>query len=292
MIITRVIGGLGNQMFQYAAGLSLSIRNNTNHVLDINDFGDTYTLRKYELDAFDFNPVLAPINPTKLLRRYYSRPFWYLPIKHRSTAMRWLTGYTYFRETQANVMTSFFKLPSNCYLDGHWNSEIYFKDHQQLVRNAYTFSSIKDSSIKRYAALIGKCNSVSIHVRRTDYETVSKNLNLFGLCGTDYYESAMSYINSRIKNVVYFVFADDKQWAKNNIKPQKKCFYIEHSADNFEDMRLMSLCNHNIIANSTFSWWGAWLNPNKDKIVVAPKSWWKADHMNDQDVVPKHWKKI
>ena len=136
--------------------------------------------------------------------------------------------------------------------------------------------------------------SVCIHIRRGDYvEDIITN-QFHGVCNLDYYYRSIEYIASKIKNPYFFVFSDDPLWVKQNLILKYPCDYIDQNfgKKDYEDMRVISKCKHNIIANSSFSWWGAWLNINPNKIVIAPKNWFKSKAINTKDLIPESWFKI
>ncbi|MDR2407204.1 MAG: alpha-1,2-fucosyltransferase [Bacteroidales bacterium] len=167
------------------------------------------------------------------------------------------------------------KLAYDCYLDGYWQNELYFKDCEDIVRRKYQFITPLDLKNNDLKNKICSVNSVSIHVRRGDY---LKHKMYLGLCDKDYYVNAISYMKKKIDHPVFFVFSNDINWCKSNLRDviNDSCSeYIDWNkkGKSYIDMQLMSICKHNIIANSSFSWWGAWLNNNIDKIVIAPKKW-------------------
>lgn len=171
---------------------------------------------------------------------------------------------------------------------GTWQSEQYFIEAKEIVLNAFTFRKEKLSSKTRAVEkLISDSNSVSIHIRRDDYLSDKFNKGFGGICTIDYYQRAVEYLSELYENLSFFIFSDDMQWAKENILI-KNCIFVNHNAreDSWQDMYLMHCCKHNIIANSTFSWWGAYLNKNPHKTIIAPKVWWNG--IKD-DVVPEGW---
>ena len=134
----------------------------------------------------------------------------------------------------------------------------------------------------------GRCPlAVSLHVRRGDYVSDPKTKAILGVCSLDYYRAAIAHIAERIESPAFFVFSDDIAWAKANLEIPFPCEYVDHNQgqQSYNDMHLMSLCKHHIIANSSFSWWGAWLNPRKDKIVIAPENWF-ANNEDAKDLIP------
>ena len=184
-----------------------------------------------------------------------------------------------------------FKENSDLYLDGYWQSEAYFGDNS-LLRSTFVFNELLNSENLKLVKRINCCNSVSLHVRRGDYQGNS----IYSLCDESYYINAIKILESRQLDIVLFIFSDDMLWVKNKLLsrvPEKmEINLIENNNDDSSiDMRLMSLCRNNIIANSSFSWWGAWLNQNEDKTVIAPKKWYTNKVVNAEQMnkLPKSW---
>ena len=179
----------------------------------------------------------------------------------------------------------------DCYYDGYWQHEEYFCDVKETIWEAFSFPEPADGQNKEIIALLRASESVSLHVRRGDYV----NHPLFrGICDSDYYKRAIHYIEERVNPRLYCVFSNDMAWCESylpGLLPGKKVVYVDWNkgAESYVDMQLMSLCRHNIIANSSFSWWGAWLNRNPQKVVVAPERW-----MNSpiEDPVSDKWIKL
>jgi hypothetical protein len=288
MIISEVIGGLGNQMFQYAAGWSLAEAKKTIFKLDISAYS-YYSMHKgYELDrVFSLQSAFASAADLKqilgwqrysLCRRVIKRPYF---SSLRKTSLLLESGFAY-SDLRPRVSDL-------AYISGYWQSEKYFLNYANEIREKFTFAPILDDANKKWAELIARKNSVSIHVRRGDFFH-GKNASYHGVCTVDYFASAIRYIKERVSNVEFFIFSDDLNWAIRNINSTMPCHFI---ADNkgeksFNDMRLMRLCKHNIIANSSFSWWGAWLNSNESKIVIAPTNWFVAE-IDTRDLLPATW---
>jgi hypothetical protein len=137
---------------------------------------------------------------------------------------------------------------------------------------------------------IGNTNAVSLHVRRGDYVHNSTNAATYEVCSLDYYRASIRHMAERIQQPKFFIFSDDIAWVKNNLKIDFPHHYVDcnHGEESYNDMRLMSLCQHHIIANSSFSWWGAWLNPNREKIVIAPKNWFAIER-DTRDLYSAGW---
>ena len=289
MIATKLIGGLGNQMFQYAIGRTLAIRNNVELKLDITGF-DTYKLQNYSLSTFNIKASLATEKELAWFKKYHFKQgrlwFWY----NRTIANR----ARYAWEKQFNFEPWILTLKDPVYLDGFWQSEHYFKEIEMSIRNEFSVKVPLAGRNKEIADLMHDTNAVSLHVRRADYVTNPQTSTWHGACNLEYYEKAVSTIVASVENPHFFVFSDDMPWAKENIKLDYPITYVDHNdaLTNYEDLRLMSLCKHNIVANSSFSWWGAWLNTNPNKIVVAPNRWFQTPKMDTRDLLPESWVRI
>ncbi|HEY4799707.1 MAG TPA: alpha-1,2-fucosyltransferase [Bacteroidia bacterium] len=291
MIIIKLQGGIGNQMFQYAFGKYLSLKHNTNLKLDLFFFG-TQSLRKYELEGFsisgtvisreEFSYILNPRKENLFIR-----------------GLKKLVGvddrYVVISEAGFEFDPSAIAVSKNSYLSGYWQCEKYFKDVANVIRKEFVLKDALNDPVTKLAEQIRNCNSVSIHVRRGDYVTNELTNRVHGVCGKNYYDTAVNYISGQISNPVFFFFSDDIAWVKQNMTIAYEHYFISNEAITaHEELHLMSLCNHNIIANSSFSWWGAWLNNNQKKIVIAPKNWFADETLNNQtnDLIPHEWKRI
>jgi hypothetical protein len=287
MIIVRLIGGLGNQMFQYAVGRNLALKNNVPLKVDISDF-ETYKLHKYSLQYLRITEILATPKEVAAFKRYRRkngrRWFWYNRLFADPTK--------YVSERSADFDSSILQLQPPVYLDGYWQNEKYFKEIAGTIRDEFIVKEPPTEKNKETAEQIRNTNAVSLHVRRADYVTNANTHAWHGVCGPEYYAKAVSTIARSVTNPHFFVFSDDMPWAKQNIIPADcPVTYVDQNdaATNYEDLRLMSLCKHNIVANSSFSWWGAWLNGNPDKVVIAPQKWFQAEKMAAADIVPDSW---
>jgi hypothetical protein len=292
MIVARLIGGLGNQMFEYAAARALSLRTNASLVLDISGFKQ-YNLHAYGLNHFNiagdvFNQVeyvdsdkskYVVRNPKSLIGRISRR----LKLGQRLKV---------FRETDLVFNADMLTVRGDTYLEGYWQSEQYFVDQESQIRSDFGFRSNPDEINQHWLDRINSVLAVSVHIRRGDYVTDPAANAIHGVCSVDYYQRAVEFLKSRIaSDLFFFVFSDDPEWSKNNIDFGANTFFISHNdaSKNYEDLRLMSACKHHIIANSSFSWWGAWLNGYVDKIVVAPKRWFEGEEHDARDLVPAKW---
>lgn len=286
MIVMRLKGGLGNQMFQYALGRRLSIDHNTTLALETSSF-KTDHLRVYRLDTFQISATASdqlPFFPTtgpkrrintflQFFRKLIGRPFDIL------------------KERSFDFDPSVLNCSVNAFLDGFWQSEQYFSTIRQTLINDFQPTQPLTGELAHIANAITQCNAVAIHVRRGDYVSDPTTTAYHGVCSKQWYEQAAQYMKAKIPELQFFVFSDDFEWAKNNLSFDAPTTFIKPSPDGLEchDLYAMTLCKHNIIANSSFSWWGAWLNQHPNKIVIAPKQWFIAGPQTTDDLIPKSW---
>lgn len=289
MVVSQLIGGLGNQMFQYAAGRARSLELGVPLRLDVSGFANYGLHQGFEIQRV-FNST-AEIASEADVRSILGWQFF--PHIRRIVAR---PGMAMFRRKEFVVEPHFRfwhginDVPSDCYLMGYWQSERYFAKAAQQIRADFTFQQHLGNRNIELSKQMGSMNAVSLHVRRGDYVYNSKTTATHGLCSLEYYQEAIHHISKQVQQPHFFVFSDDISWVKNNLKLDHPHQFVEHNygEESYNDMRLMSLCRHHIIANSSFSWWGAWLNPKEDKIVVAPKQWF-ANDTNTQDLIPQGW---
>ena len=182
------------------------------------------------------------------------------------------------------------------YIDGYWQNENYFKPISDIIKNEFKINRIHKRNVN-IIKKIKKSNSVSIHFRRChgiseDGKLNQKAINYHGILPLDYYYKAISYIKDKYDNFKLYIFSDAPEWVENNFHVDYDTTFIEGN-DESEDLYIMKLCKHHIIANSTFSWWAAWLNKNPDKIVIAPQQWYNDTVKNkSQNIIPDKWIKI
>lgn len=295
MIICNLQGGLGNQMFQYAMGRSISLDFNQEVKFSIDSFFQYQTHNGFELNrVFGIElPLASPRELKKVLGVFRSTP-----IMRRALAknvLRVFRGPQYRADLESGYDPGLImSLGADAYLHGYWQSEKYFSKYANRLREDFSFKNVLDEKNAILMSLIRNCNAVSIHVRRGDYVSNPKASSTHGICSLDYYRNATQFIADKLQDVQFFVFTDDVQWVKENlISLHPNIFVIDHNPglESYKDMQLMSACSHHIIANSSFSWWGAWLNPFKDKIVVAPKKWF-ATGRESHDLLPPAWKQV
>lgn len=295
MITTKITGGLGNQMFQYAAGRALSLKNSTELYVDLSalsSFNSEVTHRVYGLDSFDLPIQIATRSILGKYLNHHSLPGY---LRSFRKLIKEDHGSDYVEEVGHSFHPELLELTGDKYLSGYWQSEKYFIHEREIILKDFsTRTSVISPQNVAIEQEIQKENSVSIHIRRADYVTNIKTNKYHGICSVDYYKNAISMIENRLEKPTFFVFSDDQQWVVKNIMSKNKIIYVDWNTgkDDHEDIRLMSKCKHNIIANSTFSWWGAWLNQNYDKIVIGPDKWFQDQSVNAGDILPDSWIKI
>jgi hypothetical protein len=287
MIIVQLIGGLGNQLFQYAFGRSLAIKNNTELKLDINKF-QIYKLHNFSLQNFNIDQNFATLKDIRKMTTV-GRFHEYLNKKYLKNYFR----FNAIKEDGLSFNPKYIKTTNKAYLEGYWQSEKYFMDVADTLRQDLIITTPLTGENLEFSKKIAATNSISLHIRRGDYVSDSNTNRVFGTCSMEYYLKAIEIITSQVTNPSFFIFTDDPSWVTENFKIAAPHLYVTHNNanTNYEDLRLMSLCKHNIIANSSFSWWGAWLNNNSDKLVIAPKNWF-ADPLREAqsgDIVPETW---
>ena len=292
MVISQLIGGLGNQMFQYAAGRALAEKNLSTLALDISAFS-TYGLHQgFELQRIFACPAkIATPSDIKLVLGWQTMPLLRRVLSRHY--FRRLVGDNLVLEPHFHYWPQINAVSGDCYLQGYWQSEKYFKDIESLLRADFTFQTAMTGQNQQLSEHIRAVNAISLHIRRGDYVNNPSTLATHGVCSPEYYRDAIQYIASRVAQPYFFIFSDDMAWVKAQFKLDFPCQYVEHNtgSESYNDMRLMSLCQHHIIANSSFSWWGAWLNASADKIVIAPKKWFQIDKMT-QDIYPDGWVRL
>lgn len=292
MIISHLIGGLGNQMFQYASGKALAMEKNTNLKLDISDFKNYKLHNGFELNSvFESNFEIASVQDVNKLLGLQSQSL-YKKIIARPH-FKFLRKSNFIVEPNLNYFEGIKYAKRNSYLQGYWQSEKYFKKYSNEIKSDFKFTSNLNSQNIELIKKFSTVNSVSIHIRRGDYLSNKRAYAFHGVCSLKYYTDAINYISNQISSPIFYIFSDDINWAIQNLKIKFPSFYISHNHghDSFNDMRLISHCKHHIIANSSFSWWGAWLGNNQSKIVIAPKLWFNRS-IQPNDLIPEDWVKL
>lgn len=293
MIIVHLMGGLGNQMFQYAAARQIAQRLRTTLKLDVSAYA-TDELRTYNLSPFNIQEQFVIPEEMAAIRR----PDRDRLLRYSQRLSRMFRLPFGWRTIQENHVRPFdprlSKVFGNVYMKGYWQSEKYFADIRDIIRREFTVKSEPHAQNSAFAQMIGEVNSVSIHVRRGDYITNPQTNRFHGVSNLNYYQTSVAYLAARVGQPHFFVFSDDPDWCQANLQiPYPTTFVTNDGATKpHEDLRLMSLCKHNIVANSSFSWWGAWLNPNPEKIVCAPRRWFNDPNVDTRDLLPSDWNQL
>ncbi len=299
--ITRMVtvffrGGLGNQMFQYAFGLNIAKKNNAELFLDTVHVRDrfprtNFTYRTFDLDIFTltrrFTFLSRVANTVPIPAIWLGVDLFLMNLKDRFGGRTLI-----YEDERKGFDESALKARGNLILYGRWENEKYFSDVAADVREAFRFRYPLQGSTAEVARVIRSTESVSLHVRRGDFVRSNKVKSIMGETNLPYYEKAVTYIQEHVHDPHFFVFSDDIAWCKENIKTAAPTVYLENDTAGpkaSHHLQLMSLCKHNSIANSTFSWWGAWLNANPGKIVVGPRAWHAERKGESGDIIPKGW---
>ena len=287
MVVVRLIGGLGNQMFQYAAGRAVALRNGVQLKVDVSAFqqdaGRSYRLHDYGITGSIAAPGEVERFVGRSLRRRLSRRMqrYLLPRYRRSV----------FVERSTRFDPDILRLRGGVYLSGYWQSEKYFRDIEAAIRREFALRQPPDQENQKMLRLISETESVSLHVRRGDYVTNPLTYRFHGVCSPEYYRAAMEKLTESVRQPHFFVFSDAMDWARRNVSIEYPVTYVTHNGTDrdYEDLRLMSHCKHHIIANSTFSWWGAWLSESPGKLIIAPQDWFSSTKASAEDLMPDEW---
>ena len=292
MVIVKLISGLGNQLFQYSFARRIALARNVPLKLDIS-FYESQELRTYRLDHFN---IEADVLPIAQVDRFLKRNWFWMARKGWYATQQQLP---YYKRRIVQEQEPFLydvnlaKLGRNVYLDGYWQHYQYHQKYESIVKNEL---KVKEPYLSAISDLLSKIkedqHSVSLHIRRGDYLTDTRANRRFGPLPLDYYRNALSVIKKRVASPKLYVFSDEIDWAKDNLSLDCPIHYVsvnDPSQDVLE-LFLMSRCKHNIIANSTFSWWGGYLNDSPNKIVIAPRQWSPDPKLNcDVCIQPPEW---
>ncbi len=296
MVIVKLYGGLGNQLFQYALGRKIAAKNSVALKLDVlTGFENDFYRRKYSLGHFNIQENFASLKEITALTK---RPI-VERVLSRTLRRPPKTASTYIREKLSfHFDPDILSLPNGVYLDGYWQSEKYFLYIQEIIRKEFTVKTSLTGMNLKIAREIIKTNSICVHVRRlhglSGGNVNERAVKKLGAVSLDYYYNAIKYLSDKYSGSHFFIFGDDLEWVRENLKLPYSMTVVDHNGPDkaYEDLRLMSQCKHHIIANSSFSWWGAWLAQRRDKIVFAPKSWHACEKFDTSDLIPDKWTRI
>ena len=297
MIVVRLMGGMGNQMFQYAVARNLAIMNNTSVKLDLNFLLDrtereSFTFRNYDLDLFNIDGAIADESQSLQYKYYKSKIMRKIGFIKTKLFCR---KYKIITEKHYHFDPKVLERGDNSYLIGFWQSYKYFSEVEKEIKKDFSFKNEMGEKAKEMLKEINDKESICVNIRRGDYVEDKKALKHHGVCGLDYYKEAKILVDEKIKKPHYFIFSDDIQWCLKNIDFGENMTFVnnEYAGDRFSDkFRLMKNCKHFIIPNSSYAWWAAWLSKNEEKLVIAPKKWLADSSINTDDVTPPNWVRI
>jgi hypothetical protein len=289
MIVVKVFQGLGNQMFQYALAKALQVRHNVTVKLDLTWFDMNSHHRTCGLHQFNTNLEISTLEeiynvrngifPNRILNRLFRMSLFFKPYFKQP----------FFKENLSKLDKNIKQITSRTYIEGYFTSEFFFEDVADVIRNDFTLKSQPSERNKLIIDQMMAESSVCLSVRRGDFV----NNPLHDVCSIDYFQRAVALINQKLSDPVFYIFSDDNDWVKHNLKLEQRHVYITHNyPDFYEDLRLMQSCRHHIIPNSTFSWWAAWLCRHPDKIVIGPEIWLNTTEIDYSYFLPKTWLRI
>ncbi|AYJ79899.1 hypothetical protein AN286_06915 [Aliarcobacter cryaerophilus ATCC 43158] len=279
MIIVKLIGGLTSQMHKYALGKVLALKHNVPLKLDLSWFDDkekTDTAWPYQLEFYGIKEDIATPEEIKKLKGSDRYCTFARRVKH-------YLGLDIYKKTYINTsflsVDEFNNLESEIYLEGEWIGFQYLENYKDTIKKLFTYPIKLNDNINFIKKDIQSVNSVFLHIRRGDFLSHPGAAKFHSVCGLDYYSKALEIVKSKVDEPSLYIFSDDIKWAKENLKFDINMKFMDGN-NNYEDLLLMSTCKHSIIANSGFSSWGAWLNKNKNKVVIAPEKWVQDDFLN------------
>lgn len=292
MICVQISGGIGNQMFQYAFGKSCCIIADDSELFWDDSMYYFDDIRSFSLDVFK-------IKGQKITLKQMDK------ISKEPVLFKWFKSI--FKMDQEYFKQKIIIEKSFCYdvnfpeyrkknviFKGYWQSERYFNTIRSELLSDFQLSRSLTEVAVNYREKMIEVNSVSIHIRRGDYVKNEKTNLFHGVCPPSYYKKAVTFFLEKIPEVHFFIFSDDKDWVKSEFTFISNFSIVENVPFDYEELHLMSQCKHNIIANSSFSWWAAWLNTNPSKTIIAPKQWFANEEMQaqTQDLIPDNWIRI
>jgi hypothetical protein len=295
LIIANLIGGLGNQMFQYACARALALELNLPLKVTVDMFAiyprhngpeldSAFRLQLNLAQSAELRRMIGALRASPRARRVLG-----------TETLGPLRGAKFIAESSCSSIEGLLaRAKKGAYLQGYWQSERYFSKHAAAIRSDFTFRLPPTGHNTHLVRAILGSVAVSVHVRRGDYVTNPTALSVLGMCPPDYYFAAIENLQRRVPMARFFAFSDDPQWVTEVLKMRYPDLVVvdgNRADDSYNDMRLMSLCHHHIIANSSFSWWGAWLNSRSDKIVIAPQRWF-ANGVDARHLLPSTWERM
>jgi hypothetical protein len=297
MIVVKLQGGLGNQMFQYALGRELQRRTGADLALDLTTLLDrfprsNFVARNYDLDIFNIRPRFTLLSHLAL---HVPVPLLYMRGSLVLTRLRDLVGSQQYISEATISNKDVLTVQGNVYLDGYWQGHKFFWPSEAILRREFTVKQPLSSAGERIAAQMASTDSICVNVRRADYVTVQASANMHGFVGKEYYDRGIRQIAPRLRNPEIFVTSDDVDWCKENLRFEYPTTVLGHEYRGYkfgEYLTLMARCKHFLIPNSSFAWWAVWLNPSKEKIVVCPRNWFRDPKIDASDRFAPDWIRI
>lgn len=287
MITVRIHGGVGNQMFQYACARALSIKQQQDVLLDLS-FYPAQSLRAYRLNEFCLHAEVA--SEQHLVRVRGREGLRFKAMRRMGRDIKRPAGYK--KERGSGVFDEhLLDSAADIYLDGYWQNERYFSGIKRVLQEDFALKEPLGAVARNYLEKIQAGNAVSLHVRRGDYVSNAHTNAVHGVCSLDYYQRAVELMQTKVDSPVFFVFSDDIPWCRENLKLEAPVVYTESVARDVEDLELMKHCAHHIIANSSFSWWGAWLAHEEESsgTVISPELWFSDKARSAVNIASKKW---
>ncbi len=296
LVVARIHGGLGTQMFQYALGRNLARCSGARLKLDLTWYDGVHarTLRQYRLHHFHIQAEQATAAEIARAQGIGGWPGVAGKVGRRINRLRPYVRRSWVQEQGPQFDPHILQRLGTVYLDGYWQSEQYFAASADVLRQEFQLRNAPDAANAAMLRQIDATSAVSVHVRRGDYVTDAKTNQYHGVCSLDYYAAAVNYLTRTVTAPHFFVFSDDPQWCREHLRFGYPVTLVEHNGaeQDYEDLRLMSRCQHHIIANSSFSWWGAWLGSYTEKLVIAPRQWYADPTRHAADRVPDEWVRL
>lgn len=304
MIISWLTGGLGNQMFQYAAGLALAEKHRTVLKLDVSwfqSYREYEAHNRYALSCLNITEQFATQEEidrvggfsTTRTERWATKLARALRLRRLAAAGSG-KGRRFYPAAEGRYQADFEQLSDNTYIAGMWQSERYFASIAPLLRLHFSFRYPAPASVNAVAEQIRSGSSVAVHFRRGDYLRNPAFQQTMGVVGYEYYHRAIAQLQAELPAFTVYIFSDDIDTIEREFRPTVPHVFVRATQPwhAYDKIRLMSLCEHAVISNSTFAWWGAWLNPNPQKIVIAPDPWLVGKPDECVDTIPTTWRRL
>lgn len=288
-VVVRLFGGLGNQMFQYATAKSVALRNDTELILDLSWFS-TASNRRHALGPFRVSTqTLEEITSKGTVGRFLRKGY-----QLTKRLDDYLQGRPVFREKYFHFDPAVLNIRAPVCLDGYFQSEKYFLDYQDLIASEFTVAAPPSDLAQAMLEKMGAQDAICLHVRRGDYVENATTNTFHGVCSLEYYYQGLNIVSTGLLSPHCYVFSDDPEWVRANFATILPMSVVDlhgpHEAH--EDLRLMAACKHFVIANSSLSWWGAWLGSYPEKRVVVPRNWFRSGANDTKDLIPSDWIRV